>query len=307
MDIDVERAASLSHYYGIPFYTANAQELLHQNHLRLIYIASNHASHTEYAIQALEQGKDVYIEKPHVVSWVQLERLIEAMDRSGGRVYLGFNRPSSRIGRSIFKAFHSEDGAGVYNWFVAGHYLAPDHWYNRPEEGGRIFGNLCHWSDFLYNLVGPKGLPAEIVPIASSTNDVDISVAYTFQDRSIGVITFSAKSEPFEGIMERFSGQKGDCLVTMDDFWHLTVQIGAKKRRYRTLFRDHGHQDNIVGAYEISSKELSYDRDKSRTRIANTAVLYLTTREAIQNKRSLIAYPFDKSYLRVVEASHQSV
>lgn len=292
MDKDIHRAASLGRGYSVPFFTDRADELLANDTIRIVFVASNHASHADYAVRALEQGKDVYIEKPHVVSWEQLDRLIDAMDRCPGRVYLGFNRPNSRIGKRIREALDREAGAGVYNWFVAGHYLAPDHWYNLPEEGGRVFGNLCHWTDFLYMIVGPGGLPAEIVPVRGDSNDVDIVVSYKFQDQSLGVISFSAKAELFEGISERFTAQKGDCLVSMDDFWQYTLQVGARKQRHRNIFRDHGHEDNIVGAYKNSTKRLSYDRLENRTRIANTAVLYLKTKEALDRNERVFVGPY---------------
>ena len=44
-----------------------------------VFIASNHSSHAEYAVSCIEAGKDVHIEKPHVVSKQQLDFLCEAM------------------------------------------------------------------------------------------------------------------------------------------------------------------------------------------------------------------------------------
>ena len=76
----------------------------------------------------------------------------------------------------------------------------------------------------------------------------------------------------------------------MNDFCRYTLQVGARKQRHRNIFRDHGHEDNIVGAYENSTKRLSYDRLVNRTRIANTAALYLKTKEALdKNERVLVA------------------
>ena len=45
----------------------------------LVFIASNHNSHTDYAMRALERGKAVHIEKPHVVTESQLRRLCATM------------------------------------------------------------------------------------------------------------------------------------------------------------------------------------------------------------------------------------
>src|SRR5262249_60354310 len=104
----------------------------------LIFIASNHASHAEYAIQALAQGKSVHIEKPHVVTEDQLRRLCAAMSRSKGKVNLGFNRPHSRIGKEIKRHLDAQSGAAMFNWFIAGHELPAGHWYFKAEDGGRV-------------------------------------------------------------------------------------------------------------------------------------------------------------------------
>ena len=118
MDIDINHAASLSCRYNIPIYTINEEDILNNKSVGLIYIASNHASHAEYAINALNKGKHVYIEKPHVVTHEQLTRLVEAMSNSSGKVFLGFNRPGSRFGRIIKHYLDLESGQGMYNWFI---------------------------------------------------------------------------------------------------------------------------------------------------------------------------------------------
>src|SRR4051812_13500359 len=98
MDVDVNHAASLFERYGLDYYTADPNRVITDPQIDLVYVASNHASHAEFAIIALANGKHVHIEKPHVVNDDQLRRLCAAMIGSPGRVALGFNRPLSRIG-----------------------------------------------------------------------------------------------------------------------------------------------------------------------------------------------------------------
>ena len=294
MDVDVHRAASLSQHYKVPFYTTDAQELIEDDRIRLVYIASNHASHAEYAIQALNRQKDVYIEKPHVVTDDQLGRLVDAMEASSGRVFLGFNRPGSRFGRIVLEHLRRETGAGMFNWFVAGHAIEPGHWYFRPEEGGRVLGNLCHWTDFLYHCVDANRMPIRIQPTRAEKSDTDIVVTYTFGDSSIGVISFSAKGHTFEGVKERFSAHKGNCLITLDDFHNLVVEVADRKRRFRSRHRDHGHRDNIVAAFENSVNRLPYDRRQQIEYVANTAHLFLKTKEALETDREITIGPYGR-------------
>ncbi|MBW3538871.1 MAG: Gfo/Idh/MocA family oxidoreductase [Planctomycetes bacterium] len=292
MDIDRHRAASLARTYGAPLFTDDAELVFDDPHIRIVYIASNHASHAEYAVEALRRGKHVYIEKPHVVDEGQLARLSDAMQRSTGRVYLGFNRPDSRLGRILRRELDAEDGAGVYNWFIAGHQIDPEHWYFHPREGGRVLGNLCHWTDFLFRLAGEPKFPIRIVPARSSTSDVDIAVSYVFGDGTVASLTFSAKGHTFEGVREQFRAHKGDVLAALDDFHSLVIERGPKRHRHRLIFRDHGHRDNIVAAFRNATNDGPYDRAARLFHTVNTAWLFLKTREALESDRELTIGPY---------------
>ncbi|MDZ7619624.1 MAG: Gfo/Idh/MocA family oxidoreductase, partial [Patescibacteria group bacterium] len=253
MDTDPHRAASLGKAYGARYHTDDAERLLADPEIDLVYIASNHASHAEYAIRALALGKHVHIEKPHVVNPDQLVRLCRAMTESAGRVSLGFNRPLSPIGRTIQQYLASQSGPAMLNWFIAGHEIAPDHWYFHEDEGGRVLGNLCHWTDFVLQMIEPaRRYPITITPTRGRKSDCDIAVTYVFGDESIAAITFSAKGHTFEGVRERFAAHRGDVLISMDDFSHLTVEVVDRKRNHSSRFRDHGHQASICRSYAMS-------------------------------------------------------
>ena len=101
------------------YYTDKVIDIINDSHIDLVYIASNHFTHAEYAIQALSEGKSVHIEKPHVVSRDQLDRLVSAMKASSGKVRLGFNRPGSRFGRILLEHIKNETGTIMINWFLS--------------------------------------------------------------------------------------------------------------------------------------------------------------------------------------------
>ncbi len=284
MDVDINRAASLAQYHKVPFFTDDFEAILNNEHIEMIYIASDHASHAEYAIKALQKGKHVYIEKPHVVSEEQLQRLMDEIKKKRSKVFLGFNRPSSYLGRLIFQYLNAQQGAGIYNWFVVGHKLEADHWYLKPGEGGRVLGNLCHWTDFLLYLIPNEQLyPIEINPTRGEKADIDIAVSFKFGDGSIAAITFSEKGDSFEGVREKFHAQKGDCILSLDDFQTLVVDINDKKYKHRMFYRNQGHYDNIVNAYLNVFENRRYDFEKMSAHIFNSAWLFLKTKEALEN------------------------
>ncbi|MBN1515448.1 Gfo/Idh/MocA family oxidoreductase [Candidatus Sumerlaeota bacterium] len=297
MDIDLHKAASLYEKYGLRYYTDDAEKIINDPAIDLIYIASNHASHAEYAIQALKAGKHVHIEKPHVVREEQLERLCAAMAESKGRVGLGFNRPMSRMGRAIMECLAAQDGPAMFNWFIAGHEIAPEHWYFKPEEGGRVLGNLCHWTDFVLQMVAPENrYPLTITPTRGEKSDCDIAVTYVFGDESIAAITFSAKGHTFEGVRERFAAHRGNALISMDDFKTLTIEVVEKKRRIAPLFRDHGHRENILRSYEMARPTADAGAQGcSIEYVWETGNLFLKTREALEQNRPITIHGYAAS------------
>jgi len=294
MDINPNRAASLFEDYKLDYFTTDAAEIFDDPKIDLVYIASNHSTHATYGSAALRSGKAVHIEKPHVVSEGQLVELCQTMGDTGGSVGLGFNRPASRIGMKISDALSKETGSSMMNWFIAGHAIDPDHWYFKPEEGGRVLGNLCHWTDFLFQMVHEGNrFPIIITPTRADKSDCDIAVTFIFGDGSIGAISFSAKGHTFEGVRERFAAHRGNALIAMDDFRTLTVEIVEKKHRLALPFRDHGHENNILSSYALVRPVQLKPRRCSVKYVWETAMLFLKTKEALEQNRTIVVEAYD--------------
>ena len=295
-DIDIDKAISLGAYYKASASSVNANLIIDDPGIKLVYIASNHASHAEYAIECIVAGKTVHIEKPHVVSMDQLSRLCKAIIEHKGSVNLGFNRPNSKFGKTIIEVLNSQKGTGMYNWFIAGHEIPPDHWYFKDDEGGRVLGNLCHWSDFVLRLIPEdKRYPIKITPTRAEQADCDIAVTYMFGDGSIAAITFSAKGHTFEGVREKFAAHKGNVLIQMNDFKTLQIENIEKKYKKTSVYRDHGHEYNIKKSNDILQ---DISNSYSVNYIWETGELFLKTKVALDlNKIITIHSAFSKEKL----------
>jgi predicted dehydrogenase len=281
MDISSARARSLATRYQAAYATTTMDTIIEDPAIRLVYIASNHASHAEYAIAALDAGKHVHIEKPHVVSADQLQRLTAAMQRNPAQhVFLGFNRPRSDLFKRLMQELAQEAGPAMINWFVAGHAIDSDHWYFSEEEGGRILGNLCHWTDLTMTMVGlDAAFPCRVIPSAIPNAKSDFVTSYEFANGSLAVISFSAKGHTFDGVRETLNVHRGDLLAELKDFKTLSLVRGAKRSTVRALTRDHGHKANILNSY-AGAVQGDATKAPSALSIVATAALFLATREA---------------------------
>jgi predicted dehydrogenase len=291
MDIDIHRAASLFEEYDADYYTDSADRILDDPAIDLVYVVSNHASHAQYAMRALRAGKSVHIEKPQAMNLDELAALCAAMRESSGRVNLGFNRPASALTADVRRELAAQPRPGVYNWFVVGHHIPADHWYMRPEEGGRIVGNLCHWSDFLLQLVPAEvRYPIRIVPARApdAAPDNDLVVTYIFGDGTVASIVFTAKGHTFEGVRERFHAHQGDAILSLVDFQSLAIEVVDRKVNRTLRHRDHGHAATVLRSYGmVRSAKGATDPGQSAQYVWETGLLYLETKRALEENRTL--------------------
>lgn len=285
MDIAPARARSLVSRYDGAYATTDPMAIINDPAIDLIFIASNHATHAPYAVEAIKAGKNVHIEKPHVVTAEQLEELEAAMaSRPEVMVFLGFNRPKSQLFTRLREVLSEESGPIMINWFVAGHAIEDDHWYFKSSEGGRILGNLCHWSDLTLELVDVQNrLPCRIVPTSPRGAKSDFVTAIEFADGSLAAITFSAKGHTFEGVREVLNLHKGNVLAEIKDFKTLSVSRGAVRQVFNSRHRDHGHGANIINSFR-GVREKDATRQSDRNHIVTTAKLFLAIREAHESR-----------------------
>ena len=273
MDTDAARARSLVSSYKAAYATTDPADIIADPKIDLVFIASNHATHAPYAVAALDAGKDVHIEKPHVVTDAQLAELKAAMERNPScRVYLGFNRPRSDHFAQLREELARESGPVMVNWFIAGHEIADGHWYFDEAEGGRILDNA---------------FPCRIVPCSPAGSKSDFVTSIEFANGSMAALTFSAKGHTFEGVREILNLHRGDLLAEIKDFKSISVVRGADRKTHTSRRRDHGHKANIVNSYNGTKRGETNNAAELRHVVA-TAELFLKIREAHESRSEVV-------------------
>jgi len=250
-DIVYEKAKSLGRFYGMKKIYSDVNDLLNDEKCKLIYIASNHSTHTDYAIEALKRNIDVYIEKPISVSNSQFNSLREAIQESKASIYVGYNRPHSKAIKYIDLKIKDKQKPITLNCFITGHKIEKDHWYRNPEEGTRVCGNMGHWIDLMVHLFAQRGyvprnyfLQIAYANIDEFDDNIIVNIRTDFED--IISICLTSRSEPFEGINETISLQCDDIIAKIDDFRKLTFWQGDVKINKIFWPKDVGHKEAIM-------------------------------------------------------------
>lgn len=262
-DIDSSKHQSFAYFYGIKNASLSAAKLISNKLVKTVYIASNHASHSDYAIMALKERKSVYIEKPIAVTTTQLRSLLDALDKSHAEIYAGYNRPFSSAIQILkshvsCQAFGLEYHPVTLNMFISGHLLPITHWYRDPSEGTRICGNVGHWLDLAVHILQWQQLADHwTINLTFSnpmTRDDDIAIAMTSELGDLVVVVLTARSEPFEGINEAINFQKSSIISKIDDFRTMTVWNSSSVSKYRFWPKDVGHRDALKQPFTSSFK-----------------------------------------------------
>lgn len=151
-DIDVSRAENLAKASGAKAF-GDWRELIALPEVDMVIIATLHDSLAEITLASIKAGKHVLVEKPAARSAVELKPVIEAAEKHGVKVHVGFNH---RYHRSLRKAKEIVD-SGVLGEliFIRARYghggrLGYDkEWRSNPElsGGGELIDQGPHLID----------------------------------------------------------------------------------------------------------------------------------------------------------------
>ena len=280
-DIDTGNAASYANYFNTKVFD-DLDELINNEKIKIVYIASNHATHTDYAIKALNANKIVYVEKPISVTWEQFSNLMKASINK--TLYVGYNRPFSPAIVEVRKYLNFPNRSPLtLSCFITGHKLEKNHWYRDYKEGTRVCGNIGHWLDLSINLLQTIGLPNTINVTIKSSNkeekDDNVAITMVTDKEDLITIVLTSRGEPFEGINESINIQYSDLIVKIDDFRRMTVWNGVKLVKKRYFRKNVGHENAILQPFQNK-----YKRDFSEIEISTRLMLGIT--ETIRNNNT---------------------
>ena len=89
---DKEKARDYAARHNIKKWYDNANDLINDNDVNAVYIATPPGSHYEYAIAAIKAGKPVYIEKPMAASYEECVEINKVSEETGVPCFVAYYR-----------------------------------------------------------------------------------------------------------------------------------------------------------------------------------------------------------------------
>ena len=210
-----------------------------------VVLLTPHNLHAAQTIKALENGKNVYCEKPAALTLESLADVWQCVSAHPRQLYMvGYNRRFAPLAKEL-KAFFTDCGEPLaMHYTVNAGYIPTTHWTQDPEiGGGRILGEGCHFIDFLIWMCGslPMKVNAFSLPDCGRYNEDNVSIQLSFANGSIGTISYLAngdKSYAKERVEVFGSGRIG----ILSDYRTLeTWKDGDHKKSSSAMRQDKGH------------------------------------------------------------------
>jgi len=89
---DAEKAQDFAQRHRVPKWYTNATELIQDPDINAIYIATPPDSHASYTIEALQQGKPVYVEKPMARTYEECEKMLRVARETNIPLFVAYYR-----------------------------------------------------------------------------------------------------------------------------------------------------------------------------------------------------------------------
>jgi predicted dehydrogenase len=238
-------AAHVGNRFKFNYAGTDAVQIIQDEGVNTLAILTRHHLHAFYVINGLKAGKHVFCEKPLAIREDELNGIQNALAASSRLLTVGFNRRFAPHVQRLKDLLSTSEAPLAMHYRVNAGVLPASHWLHDPDQGGgRIVGEVCHFIDLLTFLCDalPIRVNASALPTVGDYIEDNVSISLTFEDGSIGTVSYFAngdRSLPKERLEVFQSGRVG----ILDDFRSLTWIAKGRKKAFRSRLRqDKGHQ-----------------------------------------------------------------
>lgn len=221
-DIDEQKAQDFAEKHQAKMYTDYA-EMLKNPEIEVVNICTPNALHADMAIQAIEEGKHVMIEKPIAISLEDADRIIEAANRKGVKAAAvhqnRFNASIQKTREALENGRFGKMSHGVASirWNRNQGYYNQANWRGTVAMADGVLMNQCiHNIDLLHWMMGP--VKKVMGKTATRFRDIEMedvgAAVIEFESGALGIIEGAGTVYPtnLEETLNLF-GEKGTVCI----------------------------------------------------------------------------------------------
>ncbi|MFH4468711.1 bi-domain-containing oxidoreductase [Vibrio diabolicus] len=182
--------------------TTDTSAMISDSEINTIAIVTRHNSHAHFVSEALNAGKNVFVEKPLAVTLEELAEVeatyySKSSTASAPKLMVGFNRRFSPQVQKMKELLSSVKEPKSFMMTMNAGAIPADHWTQDNEiGGGRIIGEACHFIDLMRYLADSDIVSMQCRRMGD-VDSVDITedkaaIILGFADGSFGTIHYLA-------------------------------------------------------------------------------------------------------------------
>jgi predicted dehydrogenase/threonine dehydrogenase-like Zn-dependent dehydrogenase len=217
-------AKAVATHYGAAYAATDVEQVLEDQQVQLVLIATRHDQHASLVLKALAAGKHVFVEKPLCLTAEELGAIEDFYRNRGERapvLMTGFNRRFAPAVTRLREAVRTRSAALMVTYRMNAGYIPATHWVHGPQGGGRNIGEACHIYDLFQAITGSTWVECAALSIGGRTGqfrrDDNFTAAARYADGSLCTLTYTAlgaKEYPKERMEVFCDGQ----VFSLDDY-----------------------------------------------------------------------------------------
>jgi predicted dehydrogenase/threonine dehydrogenase-like Zn-dependent dehydrogenase len=234
------------------FVTASTEtsDLWSNDKINTVSIVTRHDAHAQQVVDALNSGKNTFVEKPLALTLDELDVIDkayhEANDPNTVRLMVGFNRRYAPHVIKMKELLNSHRSPKSIIMTVNAGAIPGEHWVQDVTiGGGRIIGEVCHFVDLMRHLVGYKITNFQATMMGNipgvEVREDKVSITLSFEDGSFGTIHYFANGgSAFP--KERIEVFCDNAVLQMDNYRVLTGYGWPSFKKMKLFKQDKGQK-----------------------------------------------------------------
>lgn len=151
-----EAARQCAETYAIPSFTQDYHTILERPDIEAVVICSSTNTHTRIIEEAAEAGKHIFCEKPIALDLPSIDRALQAIERAGVKLQIGFNRRFDANFKRVRQSIERGEIGHLFQFDIISRDPAPPPIEYIRVSGGIFLDMTIHDFDMIRFLTGSE-------------------------------------------------------------------------------------------------------------------------------------------------------
>ena len=233
---DAEKAADFARRHQVARWYTDADELINDPNVDIVYVATPPSTHAYYTIRALNAGKPVYVEKPMAVNYEECLLMNRAAEANNQKLWVAYYKRSLPYFQKIKELIHVQRIGNIQTVHTV-FFQPPEEEDLIPEQhtwrvkkeiagGGYFYDKAPHTIDVLMFLLGDvveaKGIVSNVGKLYQTEDTVSASFLFESGVVGSGLWNYVSSSRVTKDLTE-ICGEKG--IIRFSTFAFTPIEL----------------------------------------------------------------------------------